>query len=225
MLSIETQEEKTKRLFLPGLPRFTGGHIDLAIPGLGLVGFYGDTRQATSSSGAMNSPGYFLHTYEEWIVPKDAKDKPGGRPEYVTPNKKNELPKAYICEMKICPKMIDAIIAKFYELKSNPPEFKFAGGNCSTRATQLLQAGGVLTGSIFDSGIHGIDNPYSLQLQLEKEGARCFYGTTVFAGPNKIPYVGEICSGPCKSPYICHTMEGEKPLQLEVYGIPVGDGW
>ena len=169
-----------------GSPDWTGGHIDLSVPDLGMIGFYG-----TGAGGilpGMGLEGYFNHSWQEWARP----GRMGGRGWYINGqygpvlndngqwvNSSGVL--SIICEVKVCPFIAKKMIERYGELRANPGKFNIVGRNCSTVANQILSAGGVTPNEI-----PGIDNPQSLIKELEKNGAKCFKGYTALPGPG--PY-------------------------------------
>jgi hypothetical protein len=156
----------------PGsLPRWTGGHIDLVVPGCesGLVGFYGLMQYGAQQHGVGGAafggiPGRVNLSVHDCL---------GGfaqRPEYLTGHR------SYICELRVCPSDAKKMCEKAKEMAINPPDFKLVGGNCSTRACSILNAGNAGPAG----GIRGMDNPQALQRQINSKN--CYYGTTPLVG-------------------------------------------
>ncbi len=159
----------------------TGGHIDLVVPGIGLVGFFGDVDNPDDGSGrgiGWNIPGN-LNIGQEWlngITP---------RPWYTLPPEMffnigddaqgNPILRgnilSTICELKVCPANARQMATRANQIDNDPGRFHIAGRNCSTMGCSILGAGGVMSG-----GISGIDNPQNLMDQLRDSGANCFTG-------------------------------------------------
>jgi len=179
-----------------GLPGWSGGHIDLVIPGCdsGLIGFFGSGTYRASGGGVgdfiegafLGIPGVMNTSWEDWTT-GDAR-----RPDSVWPKgtlgTKAVYPprhrlagrprptvrvKSWICDIEVCPSTAKKMCEQAMKIK-NDPKYKFAmtGRNCSTRACKVLRAGG-----IFNGGIPGIDNPQDLQKNIKNK--TCYYGYTV----------------------------------------------
>jgi len=170
-----------------GLPQWSGGHIDLVIPGcgVGMVGFYGNQAGGQGASAATFSgiPGTMNIGLADWT----RSPIEGGRINYLapegglmvnTPNGPVRVPglRSYICEIKVCPADAKKMCQRAQQLRSSPGSFRMLGRNCSTIGCDILNAGGAGPG-----GISGIDNPQSLQNQVES--SNCFYGYTAL-GPD-----------------------------------------
>jgi RHS repeat-associated protein len=152
----------------------TGGHIDLAIPGTGMVGFYGAPNGKWGNGVGMRMTGYFNNTPAEW-------NRPGiGRPAYAAGAAGGVL--STICEVKVCPADAAKMGADFKKRKAAPGTFNLVGRNCSTQGANILGAGGVLPG-----GIPGTDNPQNLiDALVKKHGAKCFNGFTAVNPAGKV---------------------------------------
>ncbi|NLF33081.1 MAG: hypothetical protein GX591_19625 [Planctomycetes bacterium] len=169
----------------PGLPRWTGGHIDLVIPGCGMVGFYGGGDGGGSGQRCgCGLEGYFLNTPQEWF--QGVGPNLPGRPHYgvgpgVTLPDGSTIPGVLsrICMLKVCPADAKKMCDRFAELRTNPGEFNIIGRNCSTIASQIVGAGGIGSGHI-----PGIDNPLALMQMFEDSGAQCFNGYTSLFDPD-----------------------------------------
>jgi RHS repeat-associated protein len=156
----------------------TGGHIDLVVPGLGLVGFFGDQRNGSGREVGWNIPGN-LNVGQEWIngvTPRPHYTLPPGmaitlRDDQGNPVQKSN-PLSTICEIKVCPDDARKMATRAGQIDASPGQFQSAGRNCSTMGCNILGAGGVTAGTI-----SGIDNPQNLIDQLRsKYAAKCFTG-------------------------------------------------
>ena len=134
------------------------GHIDLVIPGLGLIGFFGtpDQHSAQGDEIGQNWQGWLYHNHRAWEK---------HRPDYV----KDHL--SLICELKVCPTDAKKMKEKALKIKFNPPRFKIFEGNCATRGCSILGAG-----NSFPDQIPGIDSPVILIDMVKKRGGKCFLG-------------------------------------------------
>lgn len=184
-----------------------GGHIDLVIPGCGsgLIGFFGDqtgvrlpddpdlppgnggyARPGTLQGGLTGIPGVVNIEGSDWNGWQTYEGQLAGRRPYrEDPNLRDSAgrrvnPSSWIAELKVCPKDAEKMCQEAYSMRASPPSFRMAGGNCSSRACQILQAGGVMTG-----GIGSVDNPQNLMDQLPSVNES--WGFTV-AVPSPIPY-------------------------------------
>jgi len=159
---------------------WTGGHIDLVIPGcgIGMAGFY-----ANQTSGwPLSYPGTENVELGDWT----RSGVEGGRINYLapegglmvnTPTGPVRVPgiRSYICEIKVCPADAKKMCQRAQQIRSNPGSFNIVGRNCSSMGCDILNAGGA-----GPSGISGMDNPQALQSQLGSKN--CFYGYTAL-GP------------------------------------------
>jgi RHS repeat-associated protein len=165
-----------------GLPQWTGGHIDLVIPGcgVGMVGFYGNQAGGQGITAATFSgiPGTENIDLNDWLRPPQE----GGRINYLAPesglmintaNGPVNVPgvRSYICEIKVCPSDAKKMCQRAQQIRSNPGSFRMLGRNCSTMGCSILNAGGA-----GPNGISGIDSPQALQSQIGSKN--CFYGYT-----------------------------------------------
>lgn len=156
---------------------WTGGHIDLVVPGcgIGMVGFY-----ANQTSGwPLSYPGTENIELGDWT--RSAVE--GGRIDYLapegglminTPTGPVKVPagiRSYICEIKVCPEDAKKMCQRAQQIRSSPDSFNIVGRNCSSMGCDILNAGGA-----GPNGISGIDNPQALQSQLGSKN--CFYGYT-----------------------------------------------
>jgi hypothetical protein len=143
------------------------GHIDLGVPGSGMVGFYGIPGGGGAFAGSgMGLTGHLNQTPDDW------NDGPTKRPDYITGVAGGVL--STICEIKVCPEDVAKMNDEIKKLKAKPPTFNILGGNCSTRGCGILGAGGVMPG-----GIPGLDNPQNLLDELVKKyHAKCYNGFT-----------------------------------------------
>ncbi len=157
------------------------GHIDMILPGCGMVGFFGtDNWMFFMNHCGFMMDGILNNTPEEWI------GGPALRPHYcsfehpVYGQKEDgtivEIPAALstICEVSVCPSDAKRIRDEANRIDQLPGMFNLGGRNCSTMAARILGAGGILR-----RGIGGIDNPQNLIDQLvSNHGARCGIGYT-----------------------------------------------
>jgi hypothetical protein len=153
-----------------------GGHIDLVLPKIGLVGFFGNQFDPNDGSGrsiGFDIPGVFK-IGEEWldqiITPREGYVLPPVDPEKTLPRFRNPI--STICEIDISPSASDKMVEKAKDIDKNPGRFRIIGGNCATRASEILGAG-----DIMKEGISGIDNPQNLIDQLQEQyDAVCYKG-------------------------------------------------
>jgi hypothetical protein len=165
-----------------------GGHIDLVIPGLGLVGYYGVPDTGNGSGGiGMGLTGYINIGYIDFFYGKTRRPKYIIGPGVVYGGLTYPGQLSTICQITACPSQIEQMKAAAQSIKANPGSFLLAGNNCSTNACKILGAGGIMSG-----GISGIDNPQNLQDQLTTGyNAKCFTGFTQMGGDGTatvIPY-------------------------------------
>lgn len=105
-------------------------------------------------------PGYMNMDLAEWHHGFAA------RPNYLGQKR------SYICEIKVCPSDVKRMCDEARDLAINAPKFKLLGGNCSTIACGILNAGNAGP----EKGILGLDNPQALQRQTKSKA--CYYGYT-----------------------------------------------
>ncbi|HWA27857.1 MAG TPA: RHS repeat-associated core domain-containing protein [Lacunisphaera sp.] len=152
-----------------------GGHIDMAIPGVGMVGYYGYGNRGSGNRSGMGLTGNLNTTPDDWL------NGPTARIPYlvgpgVTLPSGDKIPGVLstICKVEVCPSQVEKMKAYIPSLKASPGKFNIAGNNCATNACRILGSADILSGRIA-----GIDNPEHLQDQLTKEyGAKCFTGYT-----------------------------------------------
>jgi len=139
----------------------------MALPGSGLIGYYGYGGNGGSYNGVgMGLTGHLNWGYNDWL------NGPTARPQYVNGPAGGVL--STICQVMVCPSQIAQMNAAAQAMQANPGTFNMLGGNCSTHACSILGAGGVM-----QSGISGINNPQNLQDQLVSGyNANCFTGYT-----------------------------------------------
>ncbi len=71
---------------------------------------------------------------------------------------------------------------KLQQLEKNPGEFNIVGGNCSSHACEVLNAGGILP-----EGIPGFDTPQGLEDALVASyRAKCFNGYTTLSTGGRV---------------------------------------
>ena len=151
------------------------GHIDLGLPNMGLVGFFGSPNGGSDESSGSNYGGSYTgnlnDSTDEW------QNGPTPRPNSV--NGKNV---STICELKVCPAQAKAMEKKAREINKNSGKFNICGRNCSTVGSQIIAAGG----GDLPQKIQGLDNPQRLIDQLRKQGAKCYTGSTSQGGDGKL---------------------------------------
>jgi RHS repeat-associated protein len=172
----------------------TEGHIDMALPGSGLVGYFGFGNGGSANGIGMGMTGNLNVTPNDWVT------GPTARPQYivgagVTLPDGRTIPGVLstICEVKVCPADVAKMNAEVAKLKAKPGTFNIAGNNCATNGCSILGAGGVMPG-----GISGIDNPQNLLDQLRTQyNANCFVGYTAMdaAGNVQITNAGPAPTG------------------------------
>jgi RHS repeat-associated protein len=159
----------------------TDGHIDLVVPGFGLIGFFGDQSNPNDGSGrgiGWNIPGN-LNVGQEWLggtTPRPGYTLPPGMTITLGQDVNGNPVRtgnvlSTICELKVCPAAAAAMSGEAGNINADPSRFRIAGRNCSSMGCQILGAGGVMS-----SGISGIDNPQNLIDQLQTSGATCYTG-------------------------------------------------
>lgn len=114
-------------------PYGNSGHIDMAISGAGMFGFYGNP--AGGEHLGMGLPGFWNNTYAQWVRPV-----PLGRPLDTEGQGGGIL--STICQIDVCPKQASAMRRELKKLESNPGKFDIVGWNCSSHACEVLGAGG-----------------------------------------------------------------------------------
>ncbi len=157
----------------------TGGHIDMVIPGQGVVGFYGivPTGAGSGQQYGWNIPGYWNHSYRNFERPEQY----GGRPSYINPPRKGSCPtgsepglKSTIAKILATPAQL--MLQELNSLEQHPGTFNIATNNCAENACKVLNAGGLNPDTWYD---FGFDNPQGLIDQLQQGGATVFTGYTV----------------------------------------------
>ena len=154
----------------------TGGHIDMAISGVGLFGFYGYGPGPSGNRFGIDFHGYWNDTYAKF-------ERNGlGRPDYVD-GRAGEL--STICVVMVCPSQVKKMARELHSLEKHPGLFNILGNNCSTHACEVLGAGGIL-----ERGIPGLDTPQNMQDALVRRyGARCFNGYTQLSPSNRLTII------------------------------------
>jgi hypothetical protein len=155
----------------------TGGHIDLLLPDIGLVGFFGIPSEASDWGNRINDSigiclaGVVNNSLDEWIY------GPAKRPAYAVGEGRTidgTFVAGYlstICELKVCPGQSANMRANITKMVSKPGWFNAPGDNCSTRGMETLACGGVLLDE-------GMDNPQNIINEVKKLGAKCYLGYT-----------------------------------------------
>ena len=138
-----------------------GGHIDLILPEMGLIGYYPEDSTTSTSSLVFgsNNKGR-LYVGDSW----------NGYGHTVDFSSK----KALICELWVCPEDARKMEKHAREIQNDPGIYTAAGGNCATVGCTILSKGGVMNGEI-----SSIDNPRNLIDELRNNyGATCRKGYT-----------------------------------------------
>jgi hypothetical protein len=149
------------------------GHTDLAIPGVGLIGFYG--VGGTGGSG-LGMTGNLNMTFADWTSGSTERNSYVNGPPNSSDINGEVFPsqKSTICEIKVCPRDVESMNIVAEEMYVNPGTFSIVGNNCATHAAQILNAGGVTSGNIL-----GLDTPTGLQSELiNNYSANCYSGYT-----------------------------------------------
>ena len=154
----------------------TGGHIDMVIPGQGIVGFYGRIPHGAGSGqqDGWNIPGFWNHTYQQFER---------NRPRYINPPRGAGCPhssdsgyKSTIAAIRVAPAQLQEMLQELNSLEQHPGTFNIATNNCAENACKVLNAGGLNPDPWYD---FGFDNPQGLIDQLQQGGATVFTGYTV----------------------------------------------
>ncbi len=144
-----------------------GGHIDLVIPGSGMVGYFGGPNGGSGNGYGIGMAGNLNITYADWTTGFTK------RPEYTLGNSRGGV-LSTICELKRCPSQIASMNTAVAALNASPGYFNLTGNNCADNGCRLLGAGGVMV-----DGISGINNPENLLDQLQSGWqAACYTGYT-----------------------------------------------
>ena len=142
------------------------GHIDMAIPGAGMVGFFGYGNGGSGNRSGMGMTGNMNNSYNDWTAgptrrPNSTQGPAGGLLSTFLP-------------VSVCPAQAEAMRAEIEDIDQDPGNFNLLGGNCSTTACQVLDAGGLGL-----NGINGLDNPQNLMDELQgMTGGNFFNGYT-----------------------------------------------
>lgn len=109
-----------------------GGHIDMALPGSGLVGFFGTGNGGRSNGIGMGMDGQFNNNIDEWI------NGPAARPPYVVGEGQDfttadgrtvHVPGllSTICEIKVCPDQVKKMGTEAGSVDATPGTFRPCG--------------------------------------------------------------------------------------------------
>ena len=135
-------------------------HLDLVLPNLGLVGYFGSGGGICGKMGFRMSG--HLNIGNDWCSGDTAREH------YLRSHK------SYICEIKVCPSAAKKMEEMAKSIHNDGGTFNFIGNNCSTVGCQILGAGDSQL-----NGISGIDSPQNLINQLKKKyKATCYTGCT-----------------------------------------------
>ena len=136
-------------------------HLDLVLPELGLVGYFGEGGGCCGKIG-FGMTGH-LNIGNDWCSGNTA------RKEYL------RWHISYICEIKVCPAEAKKMEETALKIHDDSGTFNYVGHNCSTVGCEIISAGKQKSG-----GISGIDSPQNLINQIkEKYGATCYTGYTL----------------------------------------------
>jgi RHS repeat-associated protein len=157
-------------------PLGNSGHIDMAIPGIGLFGFYGYGPGSSGNEVGIGFHGYWNHSYRDFA-------RAGlGRRRYID-GRAGLL--STICVVMVCPSQVSEMAHKLHQMERHPGKFDIVGNNCSTHACDVLGAGGILK-----RGIPGLDTPQHLEDALVRRYlAKCFDGYTQLSSSNKFKVI------------------------------------
>ena len=135
-------------------------HLDLVLPNLGLVGYFGSGGGYCGKMGFRMSG--HLNIGNDWCSGDTAREH------YLRSYK------SYICEIKVCPSAAKKMEEMAKSIHNDGGTFNFIGNNCSTVGCQILGAGDSQL-----NGISGIDSPQNLINQLKRKyKATCYTGYT-----------------------------------------------
>ena len=147
---------------------FAGGHIDMVIPGVGVVGYYGTIPPGAGWAQAhgLGVPGFWNDSY---------KDFQGSRPTYVdAPGAGGYL--GTVVKVPVTPEQLKRMRGELKNLEAHPGAFNITTNNCAENALKVLGAGGIDPNPWYHSGF---ENPQDLVDQLKQEGDKEFNGYTV----------------------------------------------
>ncbi len=134
------------------------GHLDIVIPGVGLVGFFGRPDPAIDTGPTTAMPGYMIVSATDWIT-GDYEHYADGS--YVST----------ICEKAICPNQAKLMANAAEKKILNPPDFVFLYSNCAMNGTHIVRAG--------IPNFPVLINPEGVKLHLRKDPTfKCYRGTT-----------------------------------------------
>ncbi len=147
---------------------FTGGHIDMVIPGVGVVGYYGTIPPGAGWAQAhgLGIPGFWNDSYNDFQ---------GSRPMYVNPPGTGGY-LSTIVKVPVTPEQLKRMRGELKELEAHPGNFNIITNNCAENALKVLSAGGIDPNPWYH---FGFDNPQDLVDQLNQEGDKEFNGYTV----------------------------------------------
>ena len=147
---------------------FTGGHIDMVIPGVGVVGYYGTIPPGAGWAQAhgLGIPGFWNDSYNDFQ---------GSRPMYVNPPGTGGY-LSTIVKVPVTPEQLKRMRGELKKLEAHPGNFNIITNNCVENALKVLSAGGIDPNPWYH---FGFDNPQDLVDQLNQEGDKEFNGYTV----------------------------------------------
>ena len=157
-------------------PLGNSGHIDMAIHGIGMFGFYGYGPGTSGNEVGMGFHGYWNYSYHRFAFGKVP------RANYID-GRAGLL--STICVVMVCPRQVREMAQKLHQLERHPGKFDIVGNNCSTHACDVLGAGGILR-----RGIPGLDTPQNLEDALVRRyKAKCFNGYTKLSPSNDLTII------------------------------------
>jgi RHS repeat-associated protein len=153
-------------------PEGNACHIDMVIPGVGVVGYYGIGHGGAGNDYGIGDTGFWNDSYKDF-----ERDPNGGygRPMDVNPPGPG-LNGGYLCtvaSVQITPSQLKRMRGELKNLEGHPGTFDIVTNNCSENAVKVLNAGGLFPNEY----PLGIDTPQHLIDQLQKQ-----YGVNVYTG-------------------------------------------
>ncbi len=148
------------------------GHIDIGIPGMGMVGYYGAENGIGLNDVGIARTGVLNMTQTDWM------DGPTQRPQYVTGESYDlgggagtvSNDKSIVCRLWVCPAQITQMKKQISKIQRDPGVFNIAGNNCTSAACNILGSGGVPLNNIVPSFAWP---SLLLQTLIQDQGASC----------------------------------------------------
>jgi len=150
------------------------GHIDLVIPGRGVIGYYGYTDANAPRPGGVlrrfrNLVGILNSTADEWI------SGPAARPDYVTSHGNGFASDvSQIVSINVTADQLLKLQAAVDKINSSPGEFNILTNNCTSTADKILRSAGVLPANSVVQRV-----PKGLMDALIDLGGESFGGSTL----------------------------------------------